>query len=62
MKKQYIQPESHVVVVKLMGSILAGETAPIMGSPYGTDELGSRQFEDRFEDTDEDWDWEDNSK
>lgn len=60
MKKQYIQPESHVVVVKLMGSILAGETAPIMGSRYGTDELGSRQFDNRFEDadTEEEWEWE----
>lgn len=60
MKKQYIQPDSHVVVVKLMGSILAGEEVPVMGSRYGTDELGSRQYENRFEDTDteEDWEWE----
>lgn len=58
MKKQYIQPESHVVVVNLMGSVLAGEEVPVMGSRYGTDELGSRQFEDRFEDTEEDWEWE----
>ena len=58
MKKQYLQPESHVVVVNLMGSVLAGEEVPVMGSRYGTDELGSRQFEDRFEDTEEDWEWE----
>ena len=58
MKKLYIQPESHVVVVNLMGSVLAGEEVPVMGSRYGTDELGSRQFEDRFEDTEEDWEWE----
>ena len=59
MKKQYIQPNSQVVVVRLLGSVLAGETAPIMGSPYGTDELGSRQADNRFtEDTDETWEWE----
>lgn len=58
MKKQYIQPESHAVVINLMGSVLAGEEVPVMGSRYGTDELGSRQFEDRFEDTEEDWEWE----
>ena len=59
MKKQYIQPNSQVVVVKLMGSVLAGDTMPVMGSPYGTDELGSRQTDNRFtEDTDEKWEWE----
>lgn len=58
MKKQYIQPESHAVVINLMGSVLAGEEVPVMGSRYGTDELGSRQFEDRFEDNEEDWEWE----
>lgn len=60
MKKQYIQPESHAVVVNLKGSILAGEGVPVMGSRYGTDELGSRQFDNRFEDadTEEDWEWE----
>lgn len=55
MKKHYIQPDSHVVVVKLMGSVLAGEDVPVMGSRYGTDELGSREFENRFEDTEEEW-------
>jgi hypothetical protein len=55
MKKHYIQPDSHVVVVKLMGSVLAGEDVPVMGSRFGTDELGSRQFENRFEDSDETW-------
>ena len=55
MKKHYIQPNSHVVVVKLMGSVLAGEDVPVMGSRFGTDELGSRQFENRFEDSDETW-------
>ena len=55
MKKHYIQPDSHVVVVKLLGSVLAGEDVPVMGSRYGTDELGSRQFENRFEDSDETW-------
>ena len=55
MKKHYIQPDSHVVVVKLLGSVLAGEDVPVMGSRYGTDELGSREFENRFEDTEEEW-------
>ena len=55
MKKHYIQPDSHVVVVKLLGSVLAGEDVPVMGSRFGTDELGSRQFENRFEDSDETW-------
>ena len=55
MKKHYIQPDSHVVVVKLLGSVLAGEDVPVMGSRFGTDELGSRQFENRFEDTEEEW-------
>lgn len=55
MKKHYIQPNSHVVVVKLLGSVLAGEDVPVMGSRFGTDELGSRQFENRFEDSDETW-------
>ena len=61
MKKPYIQPESHDVVVRLTGSVL--DTPAGFGTAsQGTDELGSRQFDDRFEDTDEDWDWEDNSK
>jgi hypothetical protein len=55
MKKHYIQPDSHVVVVKLLGSVLAGEDVPVMGSRFGTDELGSRQADERFEDTDETW-------
>ena len=58
MKKHYIQPDSHVVVVKLLGSVLAGEDVPVMGSRFGTDELGSRQFENRFEDSDETWEME----
>lgn len=59
MKKQYIQPESHVVVVNLMGSVLETENAPIAGSTKGALELESRQaFNNRFEDDDEDWDWE----
>jgi hypothetical protein len=61
MKKQYIQPESRVVVINLMGSVLLeNENAPIAGSTKGALELESRQFDNRFEDYDdeEDWDWE----
>jgi hypothetical protein len=48
MKKQYIQPESHIVVVKLIGSVLAG--IGFGNGSQGADEL-SRQSNDRF-----DWD------
>ena len=60
MKKQYIQPESHVVVINLMGSVLESENVGIGGSRQGATELESREYENRFEDTDteEDWDWE----
>lgn len=60
MKKPYIQPESHDVVVRLTGSVL-DTTGGFGTASQGADEL-SRQYENRFEDTDEDWDWEDNSK
>ena len=46
MKKQYIQPESHVVVVKLIGSVLAG--IGFGNGSQGADEL-SRQSNDRFD-------------
>ena len=56
MKKQYIQPESHVVVVKLFSAVL--DTNVGFGTAsQGADEL-SRESEDRFEDTDESWEWE----
>ena len=56
MKKPYIQPESHVVVVRLTGSVL--DTTEGFGTAsQGADHL-SRQYENRFEDTDEDWEWE----
>ena len=58
MKKQYIQPESHVVVINLMGSVLESENVGIGGSRQGATELESREYENRFEDTEEDWDWE----
>ena len=58
MKKQYIQPESHVVVINLMGSVLESENVGIGGSRQGATELESREYENRFEDTEEDWEWE----
>ena len=59
MKKQYIQPESHVVVINLMGSVLESENVGIGGSRQGATELESREYDDnRFEDTDEKWEWE----
>ena len=59
MKKQYIQPESHVVVVNLMGSVLESENVGIGGSRQGAGALESREYENRFEDyNDEEWDWE----
>ena len=56
-KKQYIQPESHVVVVRLIGTVLDTGAGFGEGSK-GADELSRIQFEDRFEDTDEKWEWE----
>ena len=54
MKKQYILPESHVVVVKLMGSVL--DTGGHFGAlSQGTDHLSREQASNRFEDTDESW-------
>ena len=59
MKKQYIQPKSHVVIVNLMGSVLESENVGIGGSRQGATELESREYDDnRFEDTDENWEWE----
>ena len=58
MKKQYIQPESHVVVVKLIGSVLETKEAMIAASRKGAMRLGSREFDDRFDDFDDDCDWE----
>ena len=61
MKKTYIKPDSHVVIVSLMGSIL--ETRKLGSSSEIAISMFSREAqEDRFEDTNEDWDWEDNSK
>lgn len=61
MKKPYIQPESHDVVVRLTGSVL--DTPAGFGTAsQGADELSREAYNNRFEDTDEDWDWEDNSK
>lgn len=58
MKKTYIQPDSHVVVVRLIGSVLEDENVGIGGSRQGAGALESRESEDRFEDTDEKWEWE----
>ena len=55
MKKQYIQPESHVVVVKLMGSVL--DTGAGFGNQSQATDWLSREHDDRFEDfDDEEWD------
>jgi hypothetical protein len=56
MKKQYILPESHVVVVKLLGSVL--DTGGHFGATSQETDHLSRQYENRFEDTDEAWEWE----
>ena len=58
MKKLYIQPESHAVVVRLTGSVL-DTTGGFGTASQGADEL-SREYQDRFEDadTEEDWEWE----
>ena len=58
MKKLYIQPESHAVVVRLTGSVLDTNTG-FGNVSQGADWL-SREQENRFEDTDteEDWEWE----
>lgn len=59
MKKPYIQPDAHEVVINLMGSVLDQEDVGIAGSRAGAIFLESREAEhDRFEDTDETWDWE----
>ena len=58
MKKAYIQPDAHIVVINLMGSVLESENVGIGGSRQGATELESREYENRFEDTEEDWDWE----
>lgn len=53
MKKQYIQPESRVVVVKLMGSVL--DTGGHFGNESQATDWLSRQRDDRFDDTEEEW-------
>ena len=59
MKKPYIQPDAHEVVINLMGSVLDQEEVGIAGSRQGATELESREYDDnRFEDTDEKWEWE----
>ena len=59
MKKPYIQPDAHEVVINLMGSVLDQEEVDIAGSRAGATFLESREAEhNRFEDTDEKWDWE----
>lgn len=58
MKKQYIQPDSHVVVVRLMGGVL-DTTGDFGTASQGADELSREMKDNRFtEDTDETWDWE----
>ncbi len=60
MKKQYIQPESHVVVVKLFDAVL-NTNVGFGTASQGADELSREdQYNNRFEDAsdEEDWDWE----
>ncbi len=57
MKKQYIQPEAHIVVVKLFGAVLNTDGYFGTGS-QGTDELSREHDNDRFEDSDESWELE----
>ena len=47
MKKQYIQPESHIVVVKLMGSVLQ-TTVGMGGASDGARTLNARQSDNSF--------------
>jgi len=54
MKKQYIQPDSHVVVVRLMGCVL-DTTGGFGTASQGADELSREHASDRFEDSDETW-------
>ena len=54
MKKQYIQPDSHVVVVRLMGCVLDA-TGGFGTASQGADELSREHTNDRFEDSDETW-------
>ena len=57
MKKTYIKPDSHVVIVSLMGSVLE-ETRKLGSSSEIAISMFSREAQDnRFEDTDEDWDY-----
>lgn len=57
MKKQYIQPESHIVIVKLFGAVLDTNTGFGTGS-QGADWLSREHDNDRFEDSDESWELE----
>ena len=54
MKKLYIQPESHAVVVRLTGSVL-DTTGGFGTASQGADELSREHANDRFEDSDETW-------
>ena len=58
MKKQYIQPESHVVVVNLIGSVLDSNVG--FGTvSQGADELSREyRYSNRFEENDGEWEWE----
>ena len=58
MKKQYIQPQTSVVVIRLIGSVLGDPE--LQSLSRGAFRLDSRQaYDDRFEDyDDEEWDWE----
>lgn len=56
MKKPYIQPNSYVVVVNLLGSIL--KDVDMESASKGITSFNAREAQyDRFEDTNEDWDY-----
>lgn len=56
MKKTYIKPDSHVVIVSLMGSVL--ETRKLgSGSEIAVSMFSREAQNDRFEDNDDYWDY-----
>ena len=55
MKKQYIQPKMHVVIVKLMGSVLETEGVGIAGSLTRAGDLGARGADNRYWDDEEEY-------
>lgn len=54
MKKQYIEPITEVVNVRLLSSVLQEGDPVIVGGSYGTDELGAKKLDFEEFDTEED--------